>query len=157
MRISDYLAFLGPVYLLVVAWPLSRADLRERRLPNKFTLPVFPMTALGQVLAVAGGAPLVQFLLALLCAVIAFSAGVALNRVAGLGMGDVKLIAGITFGLAWFHPLLPAVSLLIAFVLAGAVALTMVALKKTNTGSSIALGPYLLVGFAVCLIAQGWS
>lgn len=157
MRISDYLAYLGPIYLLAVAWPLSRADLRERRLPNKFTLPVFPMTALGQVLAVAGGAPLLKFLLAFLCAVIAFAAGVALNRAAGLGMGDVKLIAGMTFALAWFHPLLPAIALLIAFVLAGAVTLTMVALKKTNTGSSIALGPYLLVGFALSLIAQGWS
>lgn len=157
MRISDYLALLGPFYLLAVAWPLSRTDLRERRLPNKFTLPVFPLTALGQVLAVAGGASLIRFLLALLCAVIAFAAGISLNRVAGLGMGDVKLIAGITFGLAWFSPLLPAIALLIAFMLAGGIALIMVALKKTNTGSSIALGPYLLVGFAVCLIAQGWS
>ena len=157
MRISDYLALLGPLYLLAVAWPLSLTDLRERRLPNKFTLPVFPLTALGQVLAVAGGAPLIKFLLALLCAVIAFAAGIALNRAAGLGMGDVKLISGMTFGLAWFNPLLPGIALFIAFLLAGVVALVLIALKRTNTGSSIALGPYLLVGFAFSLIAQGWS
>jgi leader peptidase (prepilin peptidase)/N-methyltransferase len=72
-------------------------------------------------------------------------------------MGDVKLIAGISFALAWFNSFLPALAILIALVSAGVVSLALLALRKTRMGSSIALGPYLLFGFLVCFIAQGWS
>jgi leader peptidase (prepilin peptidase) / N-methyltransferase len=149
--------WLGPIYILAVSWPLTRIDLRERRLPNRLTLPAFPVTLLGQALAVAFGAELWSFLIALLAGVIAFSACLALNRFAGLGMGDVKLISAMALALAWFSPMLPAIALLIAFMIAGAGSLLMVALRKTNMGSSIALGPYLLIGFALSLIVQGLS
>jgi leader peptidase (prepilin peptidase)/N-methyltransferase len=157
MTLTDYFAWLGPIYLLAVAWPLSVVDIRERRLPNKFTLPAFPITLFGQLIAVCGGADATRLLLALLAGVLAFSACLALNRYAGLGMGDVKLIAAITFALGWFSPLLPAIAIAIALTLAGLVALAMIIRRKANMGSSIALGPYLLVGFALSFIALGWS
>jgi leader peptidase (prepilin peptidase)/N-methyltransferase len=155
--LATLLPFLGPAYLALVAWPLARIDLREHRLPNRLTLPAFPITLLGQVLAVASGADLWSLLLALTGAVISFAACLVLNRFAGLGMGDVKLISAMTLALAWFNPLLPAIALLIGFIIAGVFSLAMVALRKTRMGSSIALGPYLLVGFVVSLIGQGWS
>ena len=154
MTLTDYFAWLGPIYLLAVAWPLSVVDIRERRLPNKFTLPAFPITLFGQLIAVCGGADATRLLLALLAGVLAFSACLALNRYAGLGMGDVKLIAAITFALGWFSPLLPAIAVAIALALAGVVALAMIMRRKANMGSSIALGPYLLAGFLVTLISQ---
>jgi leader peptidase (prepilin peptidase)/N-methyltransferase len=157
MTLTDYFAWLGPIYLLAVAWPLSVVDIRERRLPNKLTLPAFPITLFGQLIAVCGGAEATRLLLALLAGVLAFSACLALNRYAGLGMGDVKLIAAITFALGWFSPLLPAIAVAIALALAGVVALAMIIRRKANMGSSIALGPYLLVGFALSFIALGWS
>jgi leader peptidase (prepilin peptidase)/N-methyltransferase len=103
------------------------------------------------------GEDLWRLLAAILAAFIAFAFALLLNYIAGLGMGDVKLIAGITLALAWFSPLLPAVAILVAFVSAGAASLVLLALRKTRMGSSIALGPYLLFGFLVCFIAQGWS
>ena len=157
MTLTDYFAWLGPIYLLAVAWPLSVVDVRERRLPNKFTLPAFPITLFGQLIAVCGGADATRLLLALFAGVLAFSACLALNRYAGLGMGDVKLIAAMTLALAWFSPLLPAIAVAIALALAGVVALAMILRRKANMGSSIALGPYLLVGFALSFIALGWS
>ena len=157
MTLTDYFAWLGPIYLLAVAWPLSVVDIRERRLPNKFTIPAFPITLFGQLIAVCGGADATRLLLALLAGVLAFSACLALNRYAGLGMGDVKLIAAITFALGWLSPLLPAIAVAIALALAGVVALAMIIRRKANMGSSIALGPYLLVGFALSFIALGWS
>ena len=157
MTLIDYFAWLGPIYLLAVAWPLSVVDIRERRLPNKFTLPAFPITLFGQLIAVCGGADATRLLLALFAGVLAFSACLALNRYAGLGMGDVKLIAAMTLALAWFSPLLPAIAVAIALALAGVVALAMIMRRKANMGSSIALGPYLLVGFALSFIALGWS
>ena len=154
MTLTDYFAWLGPIYLLAVAWPLSVVDIRERRLPNKFTLPAFPITLFGQLIAVCGGADATRLLLALLAGVLAFSACLALNRYAGLGMGDVKLIAAITFALGWFSPLLPAIAVAIALALAGVVALAMIIRRKANMGSSIALGPYLLAGYVVTLLFQ---
>ena len=157
MTLTDYFACLGPIYLLAVAWPLSVVDIRERRLPNKYTLPAFPITLFGHLIAVCGGAEATRLLLALFAGVLAFSACLALNRYAGLGMGDVKLIAAMTLALAWFSPLLPAIAVAIALALAGVVALAMIMLRKANMGSSIALGPYLLVGFALSFIALAWS
>jgi leader peptidase (prepilin peptidase) / N-methyltransferase len=157
MTFTDFFAWLGPIYLLAVAWPLSVVDIRERRLPNKYTLPSFPITLFGQLIAVCGGADATRLLLALFAGVLAFSACLALNRYAGLGMGDVKLISAMTLALGWFSPLLPAIAVAIALLLAGLVALTLVVRRKTNMGSSIALGPYLLIGFALSFIALGWS
>ena len=150
-------AWLGPLYLVAVAWPLSVIDIRERRLPNRLTLPAFPITLLGQGIAVLMGEDVWRLLVSVLAAFIAFAIALLLNVIAGLGMGDVKLIAGITFALAWFSPLLPVTAILVAFVSAGAASLVLLALRKTRMGSSIALGPYLLFGFVVCFIAQGWS
>jgi leader peptidase (prepilin peptidase)/N-methyltransferase len=149
--------WLGCIYLLAVAWPLTRIDLREQRLPNRLTLPLFPIAIFGQVSAVLLGVEISRFLTALLAAVLAFAACLALNRYAGLGMGDVKLISGMTLALGWFSPMLPAVALLIAVVTAGVYALLMLALGKTRMGSSMPLGPFLLFGFVLSLIAQGWS
>ena len=150
-------AWLGPLYLVAVAWPLTVIDVRERRLPNRLTLPVFPITLFGQGVAVLLGADEGRLFAAVLVAIVAFSIALALNVFAGLGMGDVKLIAGISFALAWFSPILPAVAILISFLAAGAASIALLALRKTRMGSSIALGPYLLFGFVVCFIAQGWS
>ena len=150
-------AWLGPLYLVAVSWPLTVIDIRERRLPNRLTLPVFPITLLGQGAAVFLGAEVSRLFGSLLAAFIAFAIALLLNHIAGPGMGDVKLIAGITFALAWFNPFLPAAAILVAFIAAGAASLVLLVLRKTRMGSSIALGPYLLFGFVVCFIAQGWS
>ena len=150
-------AWLGPLYLVAVAWPLTVIDIRERRLPNRLTLPVFPITLFGQGIAVLLGEDVGRLIVAVLIAIVTFAIALMLNLFAGLGMGDVKLIAGISLALAWFSPILPAVAILISFLAAGAASLALLALRKTRMGSSIALGPYLLFGFLVCFIAQGWS
>jgi leader peptidase (prepilin peptidase) / N-methyltransferase len=147
-------AWLGPLYLVAVSWPLTAIDVRERRLPNRLTLPVFPVAIFGHVLAIAFGAEPGRLWSSLIASALAFVFALVLNRTAGLGMGDVKLIAGITLALAWFHPFLPAIALLIALISAGAVSIAMLALRKTRMGSSIALGPYLLAGYVVTLIFQ---
>ena len=157
MTIGYFLGLVGPLYLMAVAWPLARVDIREHRLPNRLTLPAFPVTIVSQVLAVLLGENWAYLATAAGVAVTAFVAGLVLNRYAGLGMGDVKLITAITLALAWFSPLVPLVALAIALVLAGVVATAMVVLQKARMGSSVALGPYLLVGFVLSLIGQGWS
>jgi leader peptidase (prepilin peptidase)/N-methyltransferase len=150
-------ALLGPAYLVAATWPLVRIDLRERRLPNRLTLPAFPITLVGQIIASIYAASSWHMLVAILVTCVTFTICVLLNRHAGLGMGDVKLFSAITLGLAWFNPLLPALAASVGLLLSGVVALTMLVLRKASMGSSIALGPYLLFGFLVSLIGLGWS
>jgi leader peptidase (prepilin peptidase)/N-methyltransferase len=83
--------------------------------------------------------------------------GVFLSRKFSLGMGDVKLIAAMVLALTWFNPVAPLVALLLAFALATVWILVQLVRRKTNMGSSIALGPYLLVGFTAVSIGQVWS
>ena len=151
MNLEILFSLLGPGYLLAVAWPLSKIDLRERRLPNALVLPAIPITLAGQIIAASLSNEWWRLGLALVAAAIAFAVGLVVNRGAGMGMGDVKLIAAMTLALAWFSPFSPLIALFIAFAAASMVVLVLYFARKTKLGSSIALGPYLLVGFAASL------
>lgn len=156
MTSVDYLASLGAVYLFIVAWPLSRIDIREHRLPNRLVLPAFPITFAGLLLAALFSHRWWDFVLAMLAALIAFVCGLFVNRFGSLGMGDVKLITATTLALAWFNLLSPLISLMLGFVLASVVILIQLLRGKTNLKNAIALGPYLLAGFVLTQILT-WS
>ena len=87
-------------------------------------------------------------------AVVAFAVGLGINRIGTLGMGDVKLITGMSLSLGWFTPVAPLLALCAAFALATIVVLFLFVTRKARMGSSIALGPYLLVGFVIALGAS---
>jgi leader peptidase (prepilin peptidase) / N-methyltransferase len=146
--------YLGIAYLFAVSWPLAVIDIRERRLPNRLVLPAIPAALAGQVLASLTGAPWWAMLYALATAAVAFGLGLLANLRGGLGMGDVKLIAAMALSLGWFSPLAPIVGLSLAFVSAGVWLGFKILSKKASMGSSVALGPYLLVGFVLASINQ---
>lgn len=156
MTLADYLASLGAFYLFVVAWPLSRIDIAEHRLPNRLVLPAFPITVAGMLAGsiIAGG--WLQLAFALLSAIVAFAIGLLVNHFGSLGMGDVKLISATTLALAWFDPVAPLIALVLGFVLAAAVIFIQLLRGRTNLTNAIALGPYLLVGFVLTQILT-WS
>ena len=151
---SELFAWLGPIYLVAVAWPLARTDIREHRLPNKLTLPLLPIALFGQVLAAWLCGEWSRLGIALGWAVVSFVVGLGINRIGTLGMGDVKLITGMSLSLGWFTPVAPLLALCAAFALAILVVLFLFATRKARMGSSIALGPYLLVGFLIALGAS---
>lgn len=155
-QLTDLFALSGSVYLLAVSFRLSVIDIREHRLPNRLVLPAFPIALVGQVVASWFSGSWMNFGSALACSALALIIGIAANRWASLGMGDVKLISAIALSLGWFSFLAPLVSVILAFLIACAVMLVLVALRKTTLGSSFALGPYLLVGFAFTQILT-WS
>lgn len=138
--------WVGNLYLLAVAWPLARTDIREHRLPNKFTLPAIAIALVAEFLAAWLGNQWYNFAIAFGCGVAGFLVSLLANRFATLGMGDVKLITAISLCLGWFSPIAPVMAITIAFVLAGVVVLARVALRKARMGQSVALGPYLLAG-----------
>lgn len=156
MVLSGVFASLGAIYLFVVTWPLSVIDIREHRLPNKFVLPAFPIIILGFIAASFLENSWNKISFALTCSLIAFGVGLIINRYGSLGMGDVKLIAATTLSLAWFNLFAPVLALAIGLMLAGAVVLILLFTGRTTLSQAIALGPYLLLGFAVTQILT-WS
>jgi len=145
--LSELIALIPALYLLVVAWPLTVIDLREHRLPNRLVLPAFPVALLAQLIATIISADWARQLSALLMALLIAAIGLGANYIDALGMGDVKLATVIALTLGYFNPWLPVIAIGIAFVLAFAVVLVLITLGKVKIGSSIPLGPYLLVSF----------
>ena len=104
-NLSSLFSALGLGYLVLTAWPLAKTDILERRLPNKYVLPAFPITWLGQLLAGVTGAGFSNMLWALLAGVVTFALSLLINRLGLLGMGDVKLMT--VMALAPLAPLPP--------------------------------------------------
>jgi leader peptidase (prepilin peptidase)/N-methyltransferase len=156
-NLSSLFSALGLGYLVVAAWPLAKTDIRERRLPNKYVLPAFPITWLGQLLASVTGAGFLNMLWALLAGVVTFGVSLTVNRMGLLGMGDVKLMTVMALSLGWFSPLLPIIALGISFLMAGVAALWLLLRKKLELGGSMPLGPYLIAGFLGAITLAVWS
>ena len=156
-NLSSLFSALGLGYLVLTAWPLAKTDILERRLPNKYVLPAFPITWLGQLLAGVTGAGFVNMLWALLAGVVTFGLSLMINRLGLLGMGDVKLMTVMALALGWFSPLLPIIALGISFLIAGVVAIWLLLRKKIKLGGSMPLGPYLIAGFLGAVTLAVWS
>ena len=166
------LAGLPVAYLLLVAWPLARIDLREHRLPNALTLPGLWLALAGQtlaslVLALRGlvdqgrdwpevlGAAFANQAGALVVAAVVFAFSLAAHVWAGLGMGDVKLLTVIALSLGWFSPWSPLLAVVVGLATAVVVVVTRFAMGRIKLNAAMALGPYLLVGFAVAALVLG--
>ena len=151
------LAWIGPVYLLLMTLPLAFIDIRQRRLPNKIVLPGLAITLVGQVLSVLAGAQWQQLAVAWATAVTVFALAAVANYFGALGMGDVKLMALMTAALSWFGWQHPLIAFAVAFVLATVGVLVLFVARRAKLGSTVALGPYLLAGFAVAATGLAWS
>ena len=147
------LQLLGAMFLAMFTIPLVVIDLREKRLPNKITLPAIALTLGGLLLA----ADWPRFLVAFVSAALLFAVGLFLSFKGWLGMGDVKLLVPIGLTLGWYGVGVLFLGLSVAFGVAGVVVLFRIAMQKITATSTIALGPYLLVGFWFAVIPQAWS
>jgi leader peptidase (prepilin peptidase)/N-methyltransferase len=157
-------ALLPIAYLLAVAWPLARTDLREHRLPNALTLPGLWLALAAQTLASAtlgfgeiarGASPWPGFANqagALAAAALVFGSGLAAHVWLRLGMGDVKLLTVMSLSLGWFSPWSPLLALFVGFAVAVVVVVAGLLAGRTKLNAAVALGPYLLVGFAVAAL-----
>ncbi|CAB4624874.1 unannotated protein [freshwater metagenome] len=156
-NLSSLFSALGLGYLVLTAYPLAKTDILERRLPNKYVIPAFPITWLGQVLAGFFGAGFVNMLWAFIAAAVTFALALAINYLGLLGMGDVKLMTAMSLSLGWYSPILPIIAIGISFLIAGATALGLLVSKRIKLGGSMALGPYLLAGFLGTITLVVWS
>jgi leader peptidase (prepilin peptidase) / N-methyltransferase len=156
-NLASLFSALGLGYLALTAWPLAKTDIQQRRLPNKYVLPAFPITWLGQLAAGIASGIWLNMLFASLAMLITFLVALSVNRLGLLGMGDVKLMAVMSLALGWYSVTLPVLALLISFFVAGIVALLLMALGKIKLGGSMPLGPYLIAGFFGAITVGAWS
>ncbi len=156
-NLSSVFSALGLGYLVFTAWPLAKTDILERRLPNKYVLPGFPITWAGQLLAGFSGSGLNGMFFAFVTALLVFTVSLLINRAGLLGMGDVKLMTLMSLALGWYSMLLPIIAFGLTFLIAGLVAIALVITKRIKVGGSIPLGPYLIAGFLGTLTLAVWS
>jgi leader peptidase (prepilin peptidase)/N-methyltransferase len=122
-------------------------DLREHRLPNRLVLPTYPIALVSQLVATVISMDWARFLFGVLCAVLVLVVGILANYFDVLGMGDVKLAGALALILGYFNLYLPIVAIGIAFVLAFGVIILLLFKGRVSLGTSIPLGPYLLLSF----------
>jgi leader peptidase (prepilin peptidase)/N-methyltransferase len=156
-NLSSVFSALGLGYLVFTAWPLAKTDILERRLPNKYVLPGFPITWAGQLLAGFSGSGFNGMFFAFVSALLVFTVSLLINRAGLLGMGDVKLMTLMSLALGWYSMLLPIIAFGLTFLIAGLVAIALVITKRIRVGGSMPLGPYLIAGFLGTLTLAVWS
>jgi leader peptidase (prepilin peptidase)/N-methyltransferase len=144
---------LGVAFFAISTIPLIIIDFRERRLPNKITIPGYILSLVGLLLTFEWQ----RVLLAVFVSALLFAVGALISMRGWIGMGDVKLFTGLSLLLAWFDPTLVWQATLWSFGIAAGVVLVGFLVKKMTARSTIALGPYLLVGFWVVVTQPAWS
>ena len=139
----------------VLGVALSAVDIAVQRLPDRLTLPAYPV-----LLALLGMAALVEADGAALVRALAGAAALAgcylllaLLRPGQLGGGDIKLagLAGLVLGWSGWPALILGGAL--GFVLSAAVSLVLLAARRITLHSSIPFGPSLLCGALLAVLA----
>lgn len=145
----ENLVVLAPLlYLLIVAGKLVVVDLTQHRLPNRYTLPLIGLTYAALLLQAVSSGDFEGLLRSIVAGMVTFGAGYLLAFTAQFGMGDTKLLVSLNALLAWHSAWLVLISLAIGFTAASLVAIV-VWRRTRNPKAAIALGPYLLIGFAI--------
>lgn len=145
-----------PAYLVLFAGlvALSGIDLDHHRLPNKVLYPTLFAMAPLFVLAAALDDRWDDLARAAVGGVAAFVVFFVIHLVSprGMGFGDVRLSGVLGAALGWLSLAHVYLGLLIGFVLASVVGLTLIALKITSRKDRVPFGPFLAAGAVVATL-----
>jgi leader peptidase (prepilin peptidase)/N-methyltransferase len=144
------------VILLLFGLWLSIIDIRSHRLPNQVVAAMTLTSFLVQALIALTQSQFDRLIAALATALATTLVYLLLYMCSrgSMGMGDVKFAFPLGLAIGWYNPEKWLSAIFLTFCLAGIVALTGIALKRTSWKSALALGPYMFIasGF-VCLIS----
>ncbi len=149
-------AGLLPLLLVLTSACLALAliDLDVHRLPNAIVYPLYPITAVGLVVAwlISGESNVTGALIGAVLWTTVTGVLHVLTRGRGMGLGDVKLspVLGATVG--WVGIGASASGLFASFLLGGAVAVVLLVAGRARRRQAIAFGPFLIAGAAVGLV-----
>ncbi|HEX7163632.1 MAG TPA: A24 family peptidase [Trebonia sp.] len=146
-RASSPWELAGLAWLVLFAVPLMFIDIAVHRLPDTLTVAAFAGT-LGflAVAALADGHPgrLVRAGIAAV-ALCGFYLALFLVRPSGMGLGDVKLAAGVGVALGWLGWQALVVGTFLAFALAAVYGSALLLLHRATRTSQLPLGPFIVL------------
>jgi leader peptidase (prepilin peptidase) / N-methyltransferase len=145
-------------YLAGAGTALAVIDARERRLPDRLTLPSYPvaLALLGLAAAVLpGGGRHFLGALAGLGAALALFVVQAVIYPAGLGWGDVKLAGILGLYLGWLGLAAVAAGLFLGYLLAAVAGLGLIAAGRASRKTQLPFGPFLLAGTLAVIMLSG--
>lgn len=144
-------------FLAVLGVALAAIDIAVQRLPDRLTLPAYPVLIALLAVAALAGHDLATLAHALLGG-LALGAGyllLALIRPGQLGGGDVKAAGLAGLALGWFGWATLLAGAALGFVLAAVVSLALLAARRVTLKSAISFGPFLLAGALLAILAAG--
>ncbi|HEX6857366.1 MAG TPA: A24 family peptidase [Streptosporangiaceae bacterium] len=147
-------------YLALVSVPLAWIDAQSGRLPDRLTLPSYPIALAllgGAALAVPEGGQHYLHALAGLAACAAFYGVLWLISPASIGLGDVKLAGVLGLYLSWFGARAVLAGLLGGFVLAAMVGVVLIAARRATRKTHIPFGPFMLAAALAVLLTPALS
>jgi leader peptidase (prepilin peptidase)/N-methyltransferase len=151
--VAEVIALAPALYLLMVATPIITTDIKEQRIPNAFVLPAYPITLVSLLTASVISGRWLAFWFSLGLFVVGFALLMTLNAIRSLGMGDVKLISVMVWGMSWFTLWNGLLLLFAPLVLAFLFALILILFKKAYLLRTlrIPLAPFIYVPYALSL------
>ncbi|SDG60319.1 prepilin peptidase [Klenkia brasiliensis] len=148
----------GVLWAAAAAVVLAGVDLAVHRLPDVVTLPALAVLAAAVTADALTDGTGRRALTGLLLGAAAFAVGVGLRLLApaGLGFGDVKLLAPLGLLLGWWGGGQLVLTGVLLGLLAGAlVSLVLLATRRAGWRTAVPFGPPLLVGAAAALVLAG--
>lgn len=156
-RWPDLLAVAYAVPLVPLA-ALAAIDLDVHRLPDMLTYPLVPVAlAVALVASISTGDwyALIRAVLGGVVLCVAYFVLLLMSRgAAGLGLGDVKLAAGIGILLGWFSWSAILGGTVAAFLVSGVWAAGLLITRRATRHTYIAFGPFMVLGTVLALMAS---
>lgn len=145
-------------WLAVCAIPLAFVDGAARRLPDVLTGPAYAGTVVLLLLAAAVGGDWPALVRGLLggAAFTGFCLVLLLVSRSGLGLGDVKLAAGLGTVLGWLGWVAVFGGVLAGFLLAASAGVALLATGHAGRKTQIPFGPFLIAGTFLVVLAASW-
>lgn len=145
-----------PTVLIVasIGIALWLIDLDHLRLPDVLTLPLYPIIAVGLVVAglVTGEWNVLTAVLSMLGWALFFGSLWFFTGGRGMGFGDVKLAPALALLLGWVGAGASIIGLFAGFLIGGVVGIILLARAKAGRRTRVPYGPYLLLGAFVGLL-----
>ena len=147
--VADYVSLIPIAVIAALAIPLSVADMKEHRLPNRYTYFLIAASVAGTFFGSLLGERWGDFAVGLVLGLTTAVVGYLLARFGAIGMGDIKLLIAMHVCLGWHSPILVLFSLSLGLATASVTGLFGLLIGRLSPRTLIPLGPYLLLGFLV--------
>jgi len=138
------------VVFAVAAIPMSLVDMREHRLPDRYTLSLWALSAAAIIPSVESAAAQLAVVSSGVVVLVLWLLAEWPGR--PLGFGDVKLGGVIGMQLGFYGLDAAFIALALSVVAGGVWAVWMVTTRRMAAGDHLAFGPFMVIGALVTLV-----